>query len=1091
MRLGLDIGTNSTGWWLYETKNGEITKTINGGVRIFSDGREPSGPDKVGQPLAKKRREKRSARRMRKRYLRRRKTLIRKLEASGLWMPKDPKQPKKFEEIDPYEVRARGLKEALPLEQFGRAIFHLSQRRGFKSNRKTDSRDTNSGMIKDATDRLDRAMAASSAQTLGEFLHSRRQDDSHTRNQLRGHFPTRSVRTRLSTESRDGGNKEESGYDYYPARRHLESEFQKLWEIQANFHGSDVLSDELREDLFKTIFFQRPLKEPEVGLCSFVEYDDVPSDEKRLPKAHPLTQRRILYETVNSLRVASGGVEKRSLTLEERDLIVEALDSKKATKSPKTMQLSFANLGKKIDLEPYEHFTLETLVRDAINCDPVHASLCHPERFGQQWSELGIEDQWKVVKKIRKVESEKDQEELVEWLCETYKLSQESAEATANAPLPEGYGRLGETATRRILAELEAQVMTYSQAVKACGWHHSDFRSGEILDRLPYYGEVLSRHVIPGSGDSCDNEIKRFGRLTNPTVHVGLNQLRRLINMIISVYGKPDQIIVEVARDLKKSDEQRKKIQEDIKSNTEAAKQRSEQLRELGQPDNGYNRNLLRLWEELGPPTERRCPYSGKTISVTNLFDGSCDIDHILPYSRTLDNSRANKTLCYREANRLKKDKTPWEVWGNTDRWHFIETNLRHLPKNKSWRFGPDAMKRFEGENSFLDRALVDTQYLSRIAREYLETLYSEGRHVWVVPGKMTEMLRRHWGLNDLLADSDKDPVKVKNRSDHRHHAIDAAVIGATDRRLVQLMSDKAKREENEGFGAEQVARTTPEPWEGFRQEINNQLDKIVVSHRAERGQTENPLRGKGEDSTSGQLHNETAYGIVDESRVVSRKPFLNLKRKDIETSAKAKQELCDPYLQKLLSDKICGVGDKELPSALRDFATTKILPDGQPNPYYGIRRVRFIESLQSSARAEIKDNDGKAYKAYKCDSNYCFEIWRLPDGKLKSSVTTTFEAHGSFAYRPHAAAKLLLRLFKRDMVAIDRDEETKIYYVQKFNAKCIFLAPHTEANADARNRDKTDSFKLNSMTARPAIKANIRRVFVDEIGRIRGLRTL
>jgi hypothetical protein len=48
-------------------------------------------------------------------------------------------------------------------------------------------------------------------------------------------------------------------------------------------------------------------------------------------------------------------------------------------------------------------------------------------------------------------------------------------------------------------------------------------------------------------------------------------------------------------------------------------------------------------------------------------------------------------------------------------------------------------------------------------------------------------MLRRKWGLNNILPDHNfADPAKGKNRKDHRHHAIDAAVIGATSRSLLQ-----------------------------------------------------------------------------------------------------------------------------------------------------------------------------------------------------------------------------------------------------------------------------------------------------------------
>lgn len=1091
MRLGLDIGTNSIGWWLYDTDGNRITEVIDGGVRIFSDGRDP----KSGASLAVDRRAARSMRRRRDRYLRRRAALRRKLSEAGL-MPADPEAARSLELLDPYELRARGLDKALPLTHLGRALFHLNQRRGFKSNRKTDRGDNESGKIRDATARLDQAMMIKGARTYGEFLHMRRshKPEKPGNQQKTNKDGTRSddrriksVRTRLSVAQRGGAEKEETGYDFYPDRRHLEEEFKKLWRAQVAYHP-DVLSDDLRNTLYETIFYQRPLKEPEIGLCLFSGRSGVPSDERRLPRAHPLTQRRVLYETVNNLRITADGREKRPLTLEERDQIVHALDNRKVTKLPKSMALKLDALGKIIRLAPHERFTLETSARDAIACDPVRASLNHPDRFGPKWPALDLDAQWEVIRRIRAVQSDADYADLVAWLTEAHGLDEDHVSATANAPLPEGYGRLGETASRKILEALEANIVTYNQAVETCGWHHSDHRTGEILDQLPYYSVILERHVIPGSGRPEDDDITRFGRITNPTVHIGLNQLRRLVNKIITVHGKPDQIVVELARELKQSDRQKREAQKRIKENTEAARKRSEQLVELGQPDTGANRMLLRLYEELGPAIGPRCcPYTGKPISVTMLFDGSCDVDHILPYSRTLDDSFANRTLCLREANREKTNKTPWEVWGKIPRWDNITANLKNLPDNKRWRFAPDAMGRFEGEINFLDRALTDTQYLSRIARTYLDALYTEGGHVWVVPGRLTEMLRRHWGLNSLLSSHDKDTAKAKNRTDHRHHAIDAAVIAATDRSLIKQISDAAKRDEGDGRSAEKVASSTDEPWKGFRTDIETRLGKIVVSHRADHGRIDPEAKKKGQDSTTGQLHNDTAYGIVDEQTVVSRTPLLSLKSDDIAVTSKGKN-IRDSCLQKLLSDVTDGKEtQKEIEAALTGFAASERLPNGKYNPYRGIRHVRLIESLQSSARVEIGDGAGEPYKAYKGDSNHCYEIWRMPDGKPKAQVITTFEAHGKVGQRPHPAAKRLLRIFKRDMVAIERDGATLICYVQAMHAaQGLRLAPHTEANADARNRSRDDPFSFIRMRAGPLVKAKVRRVLVDEMGRLR-----
>ena len=1071
MRLGLDIGTNSIGWWLYATENDRIVSVVDGGVRIFSDGRDP----KSGASLAVDRRMARSQRRRRDRFLRRKAALMKRMSEVGL-MPADPNEAKELELLDPYALRANGLDQALPLTHLGRALFHLNQRRGFKSNRKTDRGDNESGKIKDATARLDQAMMGKGARTYGEFLHMRRVSAPDPKQ-------VPSVRTRLSVARRDHSEKEEAGYDFYPDRRHLSEEFIKLWEAQAR-NNPDLLTDDLRDEIAKIIFHQRPLKMPEVGLCLF-------TDEKRIPSSHPLNQRRILLETINNLKVAAPSEPARGLTHEERDQIVHALDNKAHTKSLSGMAMKLKALGKVIKLRPDQTFTLETANRDAIACDPVRASLSHPDRFGAQWSALESDAQWDVVQRIRTVQSDVEFAALVDWLMVTHALKRQNAENTANAPLSEGYGRLGLTATTKILAALEADVIPFSAAVAACGWHHSDSRTGEILTELPYYGEVLDRHVIPGSYDKRDNDITRYGRITNPTVHIGLNQLRRLVNKIISVHGKPDQIVVELARDLKLSEDQKRNVQRDIKKNTEAAIARGAKLEEMGVPNNGANRMVLRLWEDLGRDVlTRNCPYTGKQISPAMLFDGSCDVDHILPYSRTLDDSFSNRTLCLKEANRQKSSKTPWEIWGDTPQWDVIHNNLKNLPSNKAWRFASDAIEKFEGENDFSARALKDTQYLSRIARSYLDTLYDgqDGRsHVWVVPGRLTAMLRRHWGLNGIatLSDSEMQTVKAKNRTDHRHHAIDAAVIAATDRSLIKRIADMARK--GEMSGVENVARSIPPPWEAFRADITAQLNRMIVSHRADHGRINPEARKLGRDRTSGQLHNDTAYGLTQGDKVVSRKSLMSLVANDIAISTRS-ANIRDADLQKHLFRVTKGREGKEFEQALVDFANAPKLPDGTDNPYVGLRRVRLEGTLQESARIEIKDKSGKPFKAYKGDSNHCYEVWKLPDGKIKAQVVTTFEAHQpNIAKKPHPAAKRLLRFFKRDMIAVERDGLIVIGYVQKLDAvNGLFIAPHTEANADARHRNKNDSFKFIQMSAGPLIKAKARRIHVDEMGRLR-----
>ena len=134
-RFAFDVGTNSLGWAVYELNLAlEPIDLTDAGVRIFSDGRDP----KRGDSLAVERRGQRAMRRRRDRYLQRRTYLMDELIKAGL-MPAIESDRKALEKSDPYGLRSKGLDHALTLHEFGRALFHLNQRRGFQSNRIADA----------------------------------------------------------------------------------------------------------------------------------------------------------------------------------------------------------------------------------------------------------------------------------------------------------------------------------------------------------------------------------------------------------------------------------------------------------------------------------------------------------------------------------------------------------------------------------------------------------------------------------------------------------------------------------------------------------------------------------------------------------------------------------------------------------------------------------------------------------------------------------------------------------------------------------------------------------------------------------------
>ena len=234
-RLGLDLGTNSIGWAAVELNNaGEPCGVLDMGVRIFPDGRNPT--DKTSNAV--QRRLARGQRRRRDRYLKRRARLMKALVECAL-MPDDKDERKTLERLDPYVLRARALDHALKPCELGRAIFHLDQRRGFKSNRKTTGDDESEAKKTRAEiNELRASIEKSGARTLGEFL-ARRQKEGDP------------VRAR-------------PGQNLYPDRAMYEAEFDAIRKAQQPYHDLD---DGQWAALREVIFFQRPLKPVDPGWC--------------------------------------------------------------------------------------------------------------------------------------------------------------------------------------------------------------------------------------------------------------------------------------------------------------------------------------------------------------------------------------------------------------------------------------------------------------------------------------------------------------------------------------------------------------------------------------------------------------------------------------------------------------------------------------------------------------------------------------------------------------------------------------------------------------------------------------------------------
>lgn len=1073
-RGGFDKGTNSLGWALVELdRDGVPCGLIGLGARIFSDGRNP----KDGSSLAIQRRVPRGMRKRRDRYLERRTDLMNALIALGL-MPDDEVERKALEALDPYALRARALDHALTPYELGRALFHLAQRRGFKSNRKAGAKEKEDGVISEGINKLNALMTEAGAKTLGHFLHMRSKAGEMVR------------------------ARPEAGF--YPDRSHYEKEFEAIRDKQHTHH---TLRPDQWDQLKDIIFYQRPLKPVDPGWCLLED------GERRAHRALPCAQDfRILQELAN-LRIAARGEAARSLTRSERDKVLHELRTKKEVKLDSLLKL--------LRLPGDTHVNLLGEDRKALKGDETAVRLASKSIFGKTWHAMPFDKRTEIVRTLLDTEKPED----VAHIARTqWDLDNDAADTIANVSLPDGYVRLSEKAINNLNPIMEEQGLNYSEAVaeSADYAHHSDFRPDQAHDRLPYYGAVLTRQVIGGDATKPKpDEVGHYGRIANPTVHIGLGQMRRVINRIIEVHGKPSEIVVELSRDLKMNAEEKAAERRKIRENEAANRQREEQARSAGLHNlSPHYMRKLRLWEEQNYGVNRVCPFTGDTITFEMVISDATEIEHILPFSKTLDDSMANKVLALREVNRVKRDRSPYDAFHNnpTDgqrKYNYEEMLLRAdtLPKNKRWRFHPDAMDRFKDEAEFLDRQLNENKYLSRIARQYLAHLYNEKAEkklkVRAIPGRLTAMLRAKWGLNALLrghneAGGDEDGPARKNRDNHLHHAIDAFVIAMTDQRLLQAIASL-----NSDADRKRLIDEVPQPWEGFTPDVlRPHLDRLVVSHKPDHGTFPWMTKGNGKGintQTSGSLHNDTAYGLVGPGKngnwkVVSRAPLSGFITPD--ALDKALPDIRDRALREALTAEWIHFQKHHKPDAgsapddkrkkknpaqafAEHAAKTGIKLGGR---MVKVRRVRMTEELDVVI---IKDRKtGKPYKAYKPDGNAFADLYELPDGKWKAVVVRRFDANqpdfDPVKFRPHPAAKRLWRLHIDDMVAVGEGDSRRILRIVKMSGQTITMADHFEGGAlKARDADKGDIFKYFAPSASRLKDLGFRKVGVDEIGRL------
>jgi CRISPR-associated endonuclease Csn1 len=796
--LGLDLGITSIGWALVNVDEKNIAKNhiIDSGVRIFTIAQHP----KDGKSLALPRREARSARRTTKRKAQKiraikelliQNKILTKNELDNLFIGKEAQKK------DVWDLRREALYRELDNKELSRIMIHIAKHRGYASNRKSEEPTDNEGKaVLSGIGQNKTILENSKFLTVGEYI---------------------------STKKKKRNGKDSEGklnYENSVSREMLRDEIKTIFTKQQEFK-SQLPSKELLSKYENIAFTQLPLKSVEgmVAECSFEK------GEKRASKSsYSFEYFRALLKLKN-LRIIDENFLEISINVEQIEQIIhKAKDTDKFTY--KTFKKLFPQYkGMKFKgLVYHDHKTGE--VKDPEGVKLLDFSAFRKIRKNIQtldhlyWQ--SIENNYEVLDNIAKVlTTQKDDNESIKQLI-AITNNANIAQALVSISFS-GFGHLSNKAIRKIIPHLK-KGLDYD---KACEEAKYDFKANFKGNKTLFLPPLSKLENI---------------EMTNPVVKRAVAQMRLVYNAIARKHGAIDSIHIEFTRDIKRSHDERRKIEKsqgEFRDKKEEARVHAREI--LGHEPSAKELIKFRLYKEQN----EECIYSGKKIDPIVLQDPyATEIDHILPYSRSLDDSLNNKVLCFTKENQDKGSKTPYEYMSE-DRFAKFEQRVM-IYKNIKQAKKSRLLKRNFDKNSelaFKDRNIIDTSYISKFLKNYMEAHIAfkeskDKRHIYTMNGMLTTQLRYKWGVGD------------KNRDNHLHHGEDAIILAFSTQSMVQKLSNISAN--REGFiykSKEEKAKSLRfiTPLEDFGKRVKESLSEIFVSHMPRR-------------KVSGAAHKATIY---------------------------------------------------------------------------------------------------------------------------------------------------------------------------------------------------------------------------------------
>lgn len=969
--LGLDIGIASVGWCALGQN-----RIIDLGVRAF----DKAETAKEGDSLNLVRRSARLMRRRLRRRAWRLTKLARLLKRHGVIDDTRIFQPQHPFPHSLWPLRVAGLDRLLSNEEWARVVYHLCKHRGFhwvsraeerqaEADSKGEGGKVKQGLAGTAKLMQENGYRSSAEMVLAEFPKAQRNKQ--------GDYSKALARTLLGEElallfkrQRELGNPHTGTALELEILGNGDRKNGLFWEQKPALAGNDLLRM--------------------LGKCTFEK------GEYRAPKASFTAERHVWLTRLNNLRVVVDG-GTRPLNAQERQIALPlpyTYDSDFTYKRLRSALLKAGHLSETFRFAglPYPSAAQQA---DEKAKDPEAATLVKLPAWQEMRLTLkkaGLETEWQGMAGAA-IDGRPELLDQIAWVLSVFKDDERVTSELRKLPLPsleqmidallnirfDKFHALSLKALRRIVPHMEAG-LRYDEACAQAGYHHSQLhKTGEGEHKyLPplYAGRDKNGRMV----FSEEMDVPR-----NPVVLRALNQARKVVNAIVRRYGTPMAVHIEMARDLSKPIDERRKIE---KNQTEY-RERNDKDKALfaehfQRMPAGIEFEKWRLYREQ----QGKCAYSVEPLDINRLLEpGYAEVDHALPYSRSFDDSKNNKVLVLAKENRDKGNRTPYEYLGgaeNTPRW---QTFVAFVESTKAYRLAKRSRllrKDFSAKEAeeFRERNLNDTRYICRFFKNYVERYLqlaegSEAKRCVVLSGQLTSFLRARWGLLKVRGDND------------RHHALDATVVAACSHGMVKRLSDYARRRElekvREGFVDletgeivspamfQQLRQHFPDPWPHFRDELEARLNiddpvqlradmERLGSYPAEALEQLHPLfvSRAPQRRNGGAAHKDTIYGQPERLKLqggVTQKVLLaSLTLKDLD-------KLIDPHrnekLYAAIRTRLEAHGDKGDKAFPPDNPLHKPDRDGNPTGPV-VRTVTMVIDKLSGipVRGGIAKND-------------------------------------------------------------------------------------------------------------------------------------